>query len=304
MTLATGPVEGPASDAGVPDFWLALGLPGLIDVHVHFMPHRVLEKVWDYFDRAGPLTGRPWPIHYREGEAERLRRLESLGVRAFPSLVYAHKPGMSAWLNEWSLDFAAGHPQVLPTATFFPEPGAVDYVADALARGVRVWKVHLQVGAYDPRDPLLDEVWGMLADAQTPIVAHVGSGPLPGAFTGPRPIGEVLARHPRLPLIVAHLGMPEAQSFLGLAEAYDAVRLDTTMAFVDFWGPGSGAGDVDLGQLRALGLAGKVLLGSDFPNIPYAFFHQLEALARLGLGDDWLREVCWGAGARLFEVDG
>jgi len=297
-------VPGPVGDGDVPAFWHALGLPGLVDVHVHFMPHRVLEKVWAYFDSAGPLLGRPWPVHYREGEQERLDRLATLGVRAFPSLVYAHKPGMAAWLTDWSLGFAAEHPEVVPTGTFHPEPGVEDYVAEALARGVRLWKVHVQVGGYDPRDPLLDGVWGMLADAGTPVVAHVGSGPTPGAFTGPGPFGEVLARHPTLPAVIAHLGMPESAEFLVVAERYEHVRLDTTMAFVDFWGDGQGAGGVDLGQLQALGLAGKVLLGTDFPNIPYPYAHQLDVLARLDLGDDWLREVCWGAGARLLGVPG
>jgi len=43
----------------------------------------------------------------------------------------------------------------------------------------------------------------------------------------------------------------------------------------------------------------KVLLGSDFPNIPYPYAHQLQALARLELGDDWLRAVCWGNAHRM-----
>lgn len=297
-------VAAPVTDGDVPAFWQSLGLPGLVDVHVHFMPHRVLEKVWHYFDSAGPLLGRPWPVYYREGEGQRLARLRALGVLAFPSLVYAHKPGMAAWLTDWSLGFAAEQPDVLATGTFFPEPGVAGYVADGLARGVRVWKVHVQVGGYDPREPVLDEVWGLLSDAGTPVVAHVGSGPTPGAFTGPGPFGEVLARHPRLPAVIAHLGMPEAPAFMAMAERYERVRLDTTMAFVDFWGPGEQLGPgLDLGALRALGEAGKVLLGSDFPNIPYPYAHQLEALARLDLGDAWLREVCWGAGARLFGVD-
>ena len=42
-----------------------------------------------------------------------------------------------------------------------------------------------------------------------------------------------------------------------------------------------------------------VLLGSDFPTLPYPYAHQLEALERLGLGDDWLRAVCWENGERL-----
>jgi predicted TIM-barrel fold metal-dependent hydrolase len=53
-------------------------------------------------------------------------------------------------------------------------------------------------------------------------------------------------------------------------------------------------------QLRDLGLAAKVLLGSDFPNIPYPYAHQLEALARLDLGDPWLRAVCWDNAAAMF----
>ena len=58
----------PERDEDVAGFVSALGIPGIIDVHVHFMPHNVLAKVWKYFDDAGPLTGREWPIRYRDGE--------------------------------------------------------------------------------------------------------------------------------------------------------------------------------------------------------------------------------------------
>jgi uncharacterized protein len=34
-----------------------LALPGLVDVHTHFMPPSVLSKVQAYFDAAGPLLG-------------------------------------------------------------------------------------------------------------------------------------------------------------------------------------------------------------------------------------------------------
>ena len=48
--------------------WQGLDLPGLIDVHTHFMPKPVMDKVWAYFDSAGPLIGREWPITYRADE--------------------------------------------------------------------------------------------------------------------------------------------------------------------------------------------------------------------------------------------
>ena len=48
---------------------------------------------------------------------------------------------------------------------------------------------------------------------------------------------------------------------------------------------------------------GRVVFGSDFPNIPYPYAHQLEALTRTGLDDDWLRQVVWHNGVRLFGLD-
>jgi len=136
-------------------------------------------------------------------------------------------------------------------------------------------------------------------------VTHAGSGPTPGRFTGPGPIRELLRRHPSLRLVIAHLGLPEIDEFLALASAYESVGLDTTMAFTDF---GAGrAASVGLGRRlrpKLLALQEKILLGSDFPNIPYPYAHQLAALVRLELGDEWLRSVCWENGARLLGIQG
>jgi Amidohydrolase len=44
----------------------------------------------------------------------------------------------------------------------------------------------------------------------------------------------VLARHPRLIAVIAHLGAPEYREFLDLAVAYPGVHQDTTMVFTDF----------------------------------------------------------------------
>ncbi|GGR80568.1 amidohydrolase [Streptomyces aureoverticillatus] len=294
---------GEAETERVTAFWGRLGLPGLVDVHTHFMPERVLAKVWDYFDSVGPLTGVRWPIAYRHDEERRLAVLRGFGVRAFTSMLYPHKAGMAEWLNGWAAEFAARTPDCLHTATLFPEPEAGRYVREAVEAGARVFKSHVQVGAYDPNDALLDPAWGLLAEAGIPVVMHCGSGPAPGKHTGPEPVGRLLARHPRLPLVVAHMGMPEYVDFLDLAERYGQVRLDTTMAFTDFAERSAPFPRAALGRLAELGLGGRILLGTDFPNIPYGYVHQLEALERLGLGDDWLRAVCHRNGARLFGLE-
>jgi predicted TIM-barrel fold metal-dependent hydrolase len=272
--------------------WQRLALPGVIDVHTHFLPPTVMAKVRAQFDAAGPLIGHPWPLHYRADDDALVATLRGLGVRRFTALPYAHKPGMAEWLNDWAAGFAQQVPEVLVSATFFPEPEAGDYVAARIAAGCQVVKVHVQVGGFDLRDPLLDDAWGVLADAGTPVVVHAGSGPVATSFTGPAPVAELLRRHPSLRLVFAHTGAPEYAEFMALAETYDRVHLDTTMVFTDFFDTLGAAFPPELlPRLAALG--DKVLLGSDFPNIPYPYEHQLDALERLGLGDAWLRRVLW-----------
>lgn len=281
-------------------FWQELGLPGIIDVHTHFMPDNVMKKVWEYFDSAGPLVGRPWPITYRYDEDTRVQQLREFGVRRFTSMIYPHKPGMAAWLGQWSAEFARRTPECLHTGTFYPEESAGRYVSEAIDAGVRVFKSHIQVGEYSPNDPLLDPVWQSIEDAGTPVVIHCGSGPAPGTFTGPAPIAELLRRFPRLCLVVAHMGLPEYSEFLDLAEKYPRVRLDTTMAFTDFTEETAPFPRPEIPRLAALG--DRILFGSDYPNIPYSYSSALESLTRFGLDDDWLRAVCHDNAAALFGV--
>jgi uncharacterized protein len=280
-------------------FATRLGLPGLFDVHTHFLPPRVMAKVREQFDTAGPLIGRPWPLEYRGDDDALVEMLRSFGVRRFSALAYAHRPGMAEFLNDWSASFTARVPDCLHSATFYPEPGAADYVRSRIDSGAQIFKLHVQVGGFDVRDPLLAEVWGLLEDSGTPVVVHAGSGPVGTPYTGPEPVAEMLRRHPRLALVIAHLGAPEYAEFLALAEAHERVCLDTTMVFTPFFDDLGAAYPPDL-LPRLLDLQPKVLLGSDFPNIPYPYAEQLAGLERLGLGDDWLRAVCWANAAALF----
>lgn len=289
----------PLKDEDLPAFAADLGLPGIFDVHVHFMHPRVLAKVWAYFDAAGPKLGRRWPVAYRGTDDERVAHLRAMGVRRFSSLSYAHKPGIADFLNEWTREFAERTPDTLWSATFHAEPEAATYVPQLVDAGVQVFKAHLQVGDFAADDPLLEPVWGTLAESRTPIVLHAGSGPAPGRHTGPDGVARVLARHPGLRLVVAHMGMPEIAEFMDLADGYPHVMLDTTMAFVDFWDEPTDPAVVP----RLPGLQDRVLFGTDFPNIPYDYAHQVEALQRLDLGDAWMRDVLWNNGARLFGTD-
>lgn len=288
--------ELPRRDDELPAFLENLGLPGIFDVHVHFMPDRLQEAVWAHFDGLEPR----WPpLQYRVPEAERLDRLGRMGIRRHTALAYAHKPGVAQWLNRHTLGLAARHPQVVPSFTLYPEAGVTEYVVQALAAGGACLKVHLQVGKFDLTDPKLAEAWGAVEEAGIPVVLHAGAvadGSGGEDFCGPAPVRRLLDRHPDLRLIVAHLGMPQTAEFLDLAAEHPELRFDTAMALVP--SPLGAPPPWLAGRLEHL--ADRVLFGSDMPSLPHPVAAEVAAAASLGLGDEWLRRVLWHNASELF----
>jgi predicted TIM-barrel fold metal-dependent hydrolase len=261
------------------------------------MPERMQEAVWAHFDR---LEHGEWPVTYRSAEEDRLAQLAAMGVRRHTALAYAHRPGVARWLNSHTLGLAEAHPQIVPTFTMYPEPDAAASVAEALEAGGQCLKVHLQVGKYDPCDPLLAEAWAAIERTATPVVIHAGAvNDNSGGeeWCGVGPVRRLLERHPRLQLIVAHLGLPDIGAFFDLADEVADLRFDTAMALVP--SPILDAPPPWLGE-RLAALERRVLFGSDFPTIPMPVVDQVRAAAGLGLGRDWLRAVLWHNAATLF----
>lgn len=281
----------PQTDEEIQAYITALGIPGIIDLHVHFMPDRVQQKVWGFFDRLPDFDQPAWPIAYRYTDEERVRILRDIGVTAFSTLNYAHRPGMAAWLNEYSKTFAAEHEDAIQSATFFPERGVEEMVGQVLAEGAQVFKIHIQVGRFSALDPQLASSWQLIAEAGIPVVMHCGNGPHKGEFTGPDPIFELVERYPELVLVIAHMGLPDYQQFAELASRAPNVYLDTTMVGTDYM---QQIAPLPTGfQDTMAQLDDKIVLGTDFPTIPHSYSHQLEVLHRWDLGDAWMRKVLW-----------
>lgn len=293
--------ELPATDAEVRPFLDDLGIPGIVDVHVHAMPDRLQRAVWRYFDA---LDDPPWPVHYRGSLDERLRWLRELGVVAHTALAYPHRAGMLRWLNDFTLDLAAAHAQVVPTFTLYPEDGVTEEVGRCIEEGARAVKVHLQVGRFHASDPRLDEAWSLIESAGVPVVLHasavygVDGG---GEYCGADEVAELLEAHPDLLLVVAHLGMPSTRDFLRLAERTPSLRLDTSMALTD----PPYAGMVFTGEVleRLRGIHEQLLFGSDYPTIPRTYAAQLRGLAALELGDDDLAALLFRRGRDLLAIE-
>ena len=131
-------------------------------------------------------------------------------------------------------------------------------------------------------------------------MTHCGSGPVPGRYTGPGPVARLLRRHPRLRLVVAHLGMPEYAEFLGLAERHASVLLDTTMAFTPFIEAGRRARSRRPSCPGCATSATACCSAATSPTSRTPTRTRWSALERTGLGAAWLRAVCHDNAARLF----
>ncbi len=272
-----------------------LGIARLVDAHTHWFPQNVMRKIWAYFHQHN------WKTSYETEPARRLEWMRRNGVARFTTLNYAHRPGMAAWLNDWTAEFAAATPEAIPCGTFYAEPDAGAYVRRAIEDyRFRGFKLHVRVGRLALTDPLLRPALEQVEAAGLPLIVHVGSAPEGSPFTAPQYVHGMLAQHPRLRVVVAHMGAWEFEEYLNLAEQRDNVYLDTTMVFVGF----SACDPFPAALLPRLeALSRKILFGSDFPIIPYPYAHAVAGILELPLDVAAKRRMLGENAERLFGLD-
>ncbi|AFE03974.1 amidohydrolase family protein [Corallococcus coralloides DSM 2259] len=271
------------------------GLPPVVDAHVHLFPDRVFEAVWRWFDRYG------WPIRYKLHTPHVLSFLLSRGVERVVALHYAHKPGMARALNAFVAEVAKAEPRVIGLGTVYPgEPGAVAILEEAFALGLKGVKLHCHVQAFSPDAPQLNELYEACARAGRPLVMHSGREPSsaqypvdPHQLCAAERVERVLKDHPTLKLCVPHLGADEFDAYARLLERHDTLWLDTTMAVGGYF-------PVPLPKKALEIRPERILYGTDFPNIPYAWDRELRALAGLGLDEAALAGVLGGNTLSLY----
>lgn len=255
----------------------------VFDAHVHLFPERVSLALWDWFEAHA------WRIRYRLRAEEAVDFLRRRGLWRVTALLYAHRPGLAAALNRFAAELGRVHPEVVPLGTVMPgEPDAVQVVREALGPlGLRGLKLHCHVQRMGADDPRLWPVYAEAEAAGRPVVIHAGREPSSPAYgvdtralCGVSQVERVLAAFPRLRLVVPHLGADEFEPYAALLDQHENLWLDTTMAVSGYF---SAVFGVD--ETPALRVAARhprrLLYGSDFPNLPYAWDRELSVLLRL-----------------------
>lgn len=279
---------------------LPTALPPVVDAHVHLFPDRVFDAIWRWFDEHG------WPIRYQL-HAHRVVDFQiARGVDHVVGLLYSHRPGMARSLNAWMAEFAATRPDTLvPLATVLPgEPGAVDVLEEAFASGLRGVKLHCHVQAFSVDAPEMAELYAVCVKHDRPMIIHAGREPKSPAYPvdpyticDAERVARVLEAWPGLRLCVPHLGVDEFREYGALLERHDNLWLDTTMTLAEYFPMKPPDGLLRVRPER-------IIYGTDFPNIPYAWDREVVRIAEMGLPEEDLAALLGGNARALYGAPG
>lgn len=263
------------------------GLPAVIDAHVHVFPHGYFSAVWKWFDQNG------WHIRYQLTSSQVLSFLISHGIQHIIAFQYAHKPGIANELNKYMgkkcIEFDN---KVTGLATVYPgEQDARNILQEAFASGLGGLKLHAHVQCFDMNSDDMHCLYDCCRAHNKPVVMHVGREPKSTAYRcdpyeicSAEKLECILQDFPDLKICVPHLGIDETSAYQKLIDKYDNLWLDTTMAIAEYLPINRG---IDLGRYRP----DRVMYGSDFPNIPYAWDRELKILERANISFDALEKI-------------
>jgi predicted TIM-barrel fold metal-dependent hydrolase len=154
--------------------------------------------------------------------------------------------------------FVAADPRVLGG-----KAGA-SHVADMHRLGARGIKIHPVAQAFMPDDPGMDQIYSECEERDLGVIAHAGASKGATEWAEPRAYAAVLAAHPRLNLVLAHLGGARWRQARELAEGFANVSFDLCEIIAWTGAPGAPTRD-QLGRMIALIGSDRVLFGTDFP---------------------------------------
>jgi len=274
---------------------LPKSLPPVVDAHVHLFPEPIFEALWRWFDHYG------WPVRYKLHARQVIDFQLRRGLDHLIGLHYAHKPGVARELNRFMAEIA--HPRITPVATVHPDdPDPTDILREGFAMGLQGVKLHCHVQAFAPDDERMQGIYQLCQDHGQVLVMHAGREPKSPAYPvdtyticGAERVDAVLLAFPGLKLCVPHLGADEFASYARLAERHDNLWLDTTMMAADYF-PGP-----PLDQLLRV-RRDRLLFGTDFPNIPYAWDREVKQLVAQRLPEADLAALLGGNARALWKL--
>jgi len=262
----------------------------LVDAHCHIMPERLARAIRRFFD-----AHMGWGRLAYDGVLldDVVRAQRDAGSHRFWALPYAHKAGVAASVNEWMAEALTAVPEAVPAATFHPDDADLAVLVRRAfgALRLRVAKLHCSVGNFEADDARLEPLWDEAVQRGVAVVVHAGHATSGRTFRDElAPVARVVARHPRLHLVIAHAGLPDIDAALDIMEQHPAVYADLTSAAQ--W-------QYPFPAARVEALHERFLFGSDVPNTKLTIAQSVEWLRAQRLSRRALRAILGENAMRL-----
>ena len=269
----------------------------IVDAHVHVFPDTLFDAVWGWFDQFG------WPIRYRLNTPELMEFLFARGIDHVVALQYAHKPGIARGLNRFMVDICRNNDRISGMATVYPgEKDSAAILQAAFDAGLKGVKLHSHVQCFELDSPAMHEIYRLCSDRQKPLIIHAGREPKSPAYPcDPYElcradfVEKVLNDYPGLQVCIPHLGADEFLEYRRMLNAYDNLWTDTTMVMAAY------LPCRDMPPLTSFRMD-RVLYGTDFPNIPYAWDREIRRICRAGIAPESLARIMGLNAATLFGI--
>ncbi len=272
----------------------------IIDVHLHSMSLGLLKSLG-----PNPVTGKKAPTSVEEHIRETLSMMSRynivLGIasgdldtveqlrKAAPERILA---GPEAGVP--GLDFKSFNIESLRARY---KSGQLRIMGEICA----------QYSGLSPSDPSLEPFFALAESLGIPACIHAGMAP-PGiteiapkfrvSLGNPLLLEELLNRHPKLRIWIAHMGFPYLQETIGILNVYPFVYVDT--GAIDWIEPGFSS---YLQQLIKYGFEKRIMFGSDQTTWPDAIGKAVEAIEKADfLSAGQKRDILYNNAARFFRL--
>ncbi len=163
-------------------------------------------------------------------------------------------------------------------------------------------KLHCHVQCFELDSVGMHRIYRVCSDQGMPLIMHVGREPKSPAYKcdpyllcSAQKVERVLKDYPTLKVCVPHMGADEFGSYRRMIEQYDNLWLDTTMTLAEYLPFKFG---FSLEEMRT----DRIMYGTDFPNIPYAWDREIRKLSKLGLSEASLAGILGKNAVELFDI--
>ena len=261
----------------------------VFDFHVHLYPNHLAKKAVSHLTEC---FGNPPAFDGTVGGLK--RKLAETGFCGALNLPVATKPDQVASINVWAA--ANNRLPVLSLATVHPDtPNIPAVLAGAKAAGFKGVKLHPEYQAFALDDPRMEPAWQACADVGLFVFLHAGGERVfkPPFHSSPTTIAALLARHPRLTLVAAHLG--GFQMWDESERTLIGKNLILDLSHTLFWMP-----DDQIVRMVKNHGADRVVFGTDGPWQEPA--KVLDAFLRLPLTEAEQKNILWENAARLLNL--